>query len=180
MPRTPAPEPAPEPTPEPTVVVAPSVLDRVRANRMGPPAVGLAVAILVGLLFSVLVPREANVLALILLGTLVAAAVGFSVRYLSLSRGLATQTVAFVSTLVGVHLMAVTGSVNGAGGGGIGGIVKLPIAGWDDALLVALATPMFSTGTILAGLIAAMIAGFGPRSEHDHWHHRGHEHHDHA
>lgn len=78
-------------------------------------------------------------------------------------RGLPTQTVAFVSTLVGVHLMAVTGSLNGAGGGGLAGLISLPTLGWDDALLAALATPLFSTGAIVAGLVAAIIAGWGPR-----------------
>ena len=164
MPRNPAP--TPEPTPPPAAL-PPTVLDRVRANRVGPAAVGLAVAIVVGLLFSVLVPKESNVLALILLGALVAAAVGFAVRYLSNVRGTESQIIAFVSTAVGIHLMAVTGSLNGAGGGSLGGLVKVPTIGWDDALLGALASPMISSGGFIAGLVAAMIVGWGPRAPKD-------------
>jgi len=139
------------------------VLDRVRDNRVGPAAVALAGAIILGLLLSVLVPKESNVLALVLLGTILAAAIGFKVRYLSRRHGPATQAIAFVATLVGVHLMAVTGSLNGAGGGALGGLIALPTLGWDDALLAALATPLFSSGAIVAGLVAAIIAGWGPR-----------------
>jgi len=167
----------PAPAPEPTHSPPPSVLDRVRANRVGPPAVALGVAISVGLLLSVLVPKQANVLALILLGTIVAAAVGFTVRFLSSRHGLGSQVVAFVSTIIGVHLMSVTGSLNGTGGGRIAGVLPLPQIGWDEALLAALASPLISTGGIIAGLVAALIAGFGPR-HHDDCH--GHHHHDHG
>ena len=95
MPRTPAnPDPTPEhepvaasgsaeaPATDPTVVYvpAPSYLDRVRTNRMGPLAAALIIGGLSGLLLSMLVPNPANVWALILLGAFVAAAVGFGVR----------------------------------------------------------------------------------------------------
>jgi len=159
-------------------VQAPSILDRVRANRMGAFTVGLAVSLLVGLLLSTLVPSKANVLALLLLGTLVAAAAGFTVRYLTHCRGMKTQAIAFVVAVLGVHIMAVTGSVNGAGLGQIGGLLAAGSPGFGDALLIALALPAVSTGAVIAGFVAAIIAGWGKRhSEHDeHHHHDGHDH----
>lgn len=184
MPRTPASK--PEPTPEPlepvaepvppvveevfveqTVVYvpAPSYLDRVRANRMGPLAAALIIGGLVGLLLSMLVPRPANVWALMLLGVLVAAAVGFGVRFLSVTRSWAATVPAFLGTVLGVHVMAVTGTVNGIGFDKLPAMLKLAGPDFNDSLLAALATPAVSTGTILAGLIAAIIAGWGPREE---------------
>ncbi len=163
-------EPTPEPTPEPVVhavAMPPSVLDRVRANRMGPLAVALGVAVATGLLLSTLVPTDPNVLALGILGALVSAAVGFVVRYLSLSHGWRTQAIALVATVLGVHIMATTGMVNGAGGGTIGGLVTLPNPDFGDALLMALALPAVSSGAILAGLTAAIIAGWSARSAND-------------
>jgi len=186
MPRKPAnptpepiePEPATPTVPEASAVVepatvapavayapAPSYLDRVRGNRMGPLAAALVVGVLVGLLLSTLVPAPINVWALILLGTLVAAAVGFAVRYLSATRGWAAQVPAFIGTVLGVHLMAVAGSINGIGTGKIGEFLKVQGPGFDDGLLAALAAPAFSAGTILAALVAAIIAGWGPRDE---------------
>ena len=181
MPRTPA-TPAPEPV-EPVVpaesantesvatgstvvfVASPSYLDRVRANRMGPLAAALLVGGMVGLLLSMLVPVPANVWALMLLGTLVAAAVGFAVRYLSVTRSWGAQVPAFLGTVLGVHLMAVTGSVTGAEFGQLGAMLKFDGPGFDDGLLAAFAVPAFSTGTVLAALVAAIIAGWGPRDE---------------
>jgi hypothetical protein len=180
MPRTPAskPEQTPEPM-EPVVpvvdeivveqtvvyVAAPSSLDRVRANRMGPVAAALIIGGVVGLLLSMLVPSHPNVWALALLGTLVAAAVGFGVRYLSLTRSWAAIVPAFLGTVLGVHLMAVTGTVNSLGFEKLPSMLNISGPGFDDSLLAALATPAVSTGTILAGLIAAIIAGWGPREE---------------
>jgi hypothetical protein len=181
MPRTPA-TPAPEPvepavpaasgvpeeaTTQPTVVYAPapSYLDRVRANRMGPLAAALLIGGLFGLLLSMLVPNPANVWALILLGTFVAVAVGFGVRYLSYSRSWAGQVPAFLGTVFGVHLMAVTGTLDGLGFEKLPAMLRMSGPGFDDALLGALATPAVSTGTLLAGLVAAIIAGWGPREE---------------
>lgn len=159
-------------------VQAPSVLGRVRANRVGAFAVGLAVSLLVGLLLSTLVPSKPNVLALLLLGTLVAAAAGFTVRYLTHCRGLKTQATAFVVAVLGVHVMAVTGSVSGAGLGQIGGFIGVGSPSFGDALLVSLAVPAASTGAVIAGLVAAIIAGWGKRNpDHDeHHHHDGHDH----
>jgi hypothetical protein len=176
MPRTPAskaPEPeenepvAPEAPAETTVVyvAAPSYLDRVRGNRMGPLAAALLIGALVGLLLSILVPSPANVWALILLGALVAAAVGFGVRYLSTGRSWGAQIPAFLGTVFGVHLMAVAGSVNGASLGQVGAMLKASAPGFDDGLLAALATPAVSSGAVVAGLVAAIIAGWGPRDE---------------
>ncbi|MCR6712677.1 MAG: hypothetical protein NVV57_08250 [Demequina sp.] len=177
MPRTPAnsasepEEPAvaaaPEVIVEETVIYvpAPSYLDRVRANRMGPLAAALVIGGLVGLLLSMLVPNPSNVWALMLLGTLVAAAVGFGVRYLSLTRGWTAWVPALVGTVFGVHLMAVTGTVNGIAFDGLPDFLKISGPGFDDALLAAFATPAVSMGTILAGLIAAIIAGWGPRDD---------------
>ncbi|WP_062076827.1 hypothetical protein [Demequina globuliformis] len=137
-------------------------LEHVRRTAMGPLAVGLGVAVVVGLLLSVVVPPKTGVFALIVLGSLVAAAVGFTVRYVTVDRGWRTQATAFVSAAVGVHLMAVTGTLTGS---------ALPLArftgvervAFDDALMSALATPPFSVGTLLGGLVAAMIAGWAPR-----------------
>ena len=180
MPRTPAskPEPTPEPVePEPTAVEddfveqtivyvpAPSYLDRVRLNRMGPLAAALVVGGLVGLLLSMLVPSPPNVWALMLLGTLIAAAVGFAVRYLSYSGTWRAQLPAFLGTVLGVQIMTVTGTVSGLGFDRLPAMLQVKGPGFDDAFLVALATPAVSTGTILAGLIAAIIVGWGPRDE---------------
>ena len=153
--------------PEPTIVYvpAPSYLDRVRLNRMGPLAAALVIGGLVGLVLSMLVPSPANVWALMLLGTLVAAAVGFGVRYLSYSGSWRAQVPAFLGTVLGAHLMAVTGTINGFGFDNLPKMLNFSGPGFDDALLGALATPAVSTGTILAGLIAAIIVGWGPRDE---------------
>ncbi|MDN4480956.1 hypothetical protein [Demequina muriae] len=142
-----------------------SILDSVRANPMGPLTAGLIVAIAVGLLLSVLVPNDPSVLAMVILGTLLAAAVGFAVRYLSAApeRGLRRQLEALIATAVGVHLMSVTGTV----GGEIPLLSDLGAAGpgFNEALLVAFATPAVSTGALLAGLTAAIIVGWA-RSRH--------------
>lgn len=176
---TPDPEPAPASAapdrhhgPSTSAAPAPrprgSVLDSVRANPMGPLTAGLIVAIAVGLLLSVLVPNDPSVLAMLILGTLLAAAVGFSVRYLSgpAERGLRRQVEALIATAVGVHLMSVTGSV----GGEIPLLSQLGASGpgFNEALLVALATPAVSTGALLSGLTAAIIVGWARgRESHD-------------
>lgn len=162
--------PAPEAAVAP-VHHSPSVLERLRRNRMGAVLGGLIVAIAVALLLSVLVPDSNLLLALSILGLAEAFAVGFTVRYLAGCRGLRHQLTAFVLATVGVHVLATTGMVNqkfgdlsamlagalkGAPGGGVG-------FGWDDALVSALATPAVSTGAILCGFIAAIIAGWGVR-----------------
>lgn len=170
---TPEPEPTPQPTqpeattPAPVVEAPPSVVGRLRRNRMGAVLGGLIVALVLGVLLSVLVPDSQILLALVLLGLGEAAAVGFTVRYLSECRGLKAQITAFVLTAIGVHLLATTGLVNqkigdvaGSLGNGLGSGL-----GWDDALLGALATPAVSTGAVVSGLIAAIIAGWGPRRE---------------
>lgn len=168
---TASPEPAPQaesvtPPPAPAAP-APSVLGRLRGNRMGAVLGGLVVALVLGALLSVLVPDSQLLLALGLLGLGEACAVGFTVRYLSECRGLKTQLTAFVLTGVGVHVLATTGMINqqigdltGFLGGGLGSGL-----GWDDAMLGALATPSISTGVVVCGLIAAIIAGWGPRGE---------------
>jgi len=173
MPRTPANKPTPEPQEpvdvptEDTVVYvpAPSYLDRVRANRMGPLSAALIIGAVVGLLFSMLVPHPSNVWALMLLGALISAAVGFSVRYLSSSRDWKAWMPAFAGTVLGAHLMAITGTLNGVSLDGLGGMLSLAGPGFDDSLLGALATPAVSTGTVLAGLVAVIISGWGPREE---------------
>jgi hypothetical protein len=154
-------------TTEPTVVYvpAPSYLDRVRRNRMGPLTAALIVGALVGLLLSMLVPSPSNVWALMLLGALVAAAVGFCVRYLSVTRSWRAQAPAFIGTVLGVHILSVTGTLQGIGSESLRGMIKFSGPGFDDALLGALATPAVATGTVLAGLVAAIIAGWGPRDE---------------
>lgn len=136
-----------------------SVLDGVRDNSMGPLAAGLLVALAVGLLLSVLVPNDPNLLAFAILGTLVSAAVGFTVRLLSHERGLRRQVETFVVTVIGVHVMSVTGAVGG----------EIPLLsqfgvdgpGFNEALIVALATPAVSSGAVLAGLTALIIVGWG-------------------
>ena len=100
----------------------------------------------------------------VLLGTLVLAAVGFTVRYLSDSRGFVdAQVPAFLGTVFGVHVMAVTGAVSGANFPMFGSLLNIEGPGFDDSLLVALATPAVSSGAIFAGLVAAIIAGWGTR-----------------
>jgi len=138
-----------------------SFLDKVRDNRMGTLTAALVVALVAGLLLSVLVPNEPGLLAMVILSTAIAAAVGFTVRYLAHCRGLRQQVIALIATVIGVHVMSVTGAVGG----------EIPVVGdfidagiaFDDALLAALATPALSTGAFLSGLIAAIIAGWGER-----------------
>ncbi len=166
------PEATPEPaaTTPPPVQPSPSVLGRLRSNRMGAVLGGLVVALLLGALLSVLVPDSQLLLALALLGLAEAAAVGFTVRYLSECRGLKTQVTAFVLTAIGVHVLATTGMINqqignlGDLAGPLGGGLTSGL-GWDDALVGAMATPAISTGAVVCGLIAAIIAGWGPRGE---------------
>jgi hypothetical protein len=167
---------SPEPTPQPESVTppptppAPSILGRLRGNRMGAVLGGLIVALVLGALLSVLVPDSQLLLALALLGLGEAFAVGFTVRYLSECRGLKTQLTAFVLTGVGVHVLATTGMINQQIGnlgdlmGSLGGSRGSGL-GWDDAMLGALATPSISTGAVVCGLVAAIIAGWGPRGE---------------
>ena len=140
-----------------------SILDSVRGNRMGPLVASLTVAVLVGLLLSVLVPDEPGALALTILGALVAAAVGVTVRYLSEGERTRHQVEAFLAAGVGVHLMSVTGMV----GGDLPVVSELGIdgPGFNEALLVALASAPVSTGGLLAGLTAAIIVGWGPRRD---------------
>ncbi|WP_084124306.1 hypothetical protein [Demequina sp. NBRC 110054] len=140
-----------------------SILDRWRQNRMGALAAGLIVAVAVGLLLSVLVPSDPNLLAYVLLGLLVTAAVGATVRYLSPERGLLDQAAAFVAAALGVHLMIVTGAVNSAGSGLLEDVLGVSGPGFDDALMAALGLPMVSTGVLLSGVVAAIIVGWGPR-----------------
>lgn len=136
-----------------------SILDGVRANPMGPVTVGLGIAIGIGLLLSVLVPAEPNVLAMSILGVLLAAAIGFSMRYLSGQHNVVRQIEAFVVTVIGIHVMAVTGSLN----------IDLPFLsqfgvsgpGFNETVLAALATPPVSTGGLIAGVVAAIIVGWG-------------------
>jgi hypothetical protein len=141
-----------------------SVLEALRHNQVGGLFAGLTIAVAVGLLLSVLVPSEPHLLALALLGALMAAAVGFTVRGTSLHRGLISQVVAFVATVIGTHLMTVTGMVGGelpGLPGGIGGDVS-----FNDAAVVALATPAVAVGPVLTGLIAAIIVGWGAPVRH--------------
>jgi len=147
--------------PAPPAPGSTSALDRVRANRMGSLTAGLVVAVVIGLLLSVLVPNEPSLLAIVILGTLLSAAVGFTVRYLATCRGPRRQAEAFVATALGVHLMTVTGVV----GGEIPLLAQLGAEGpgFDDAVLAALATPPVSMGGLLAGLTAAIIVGWGAR-----------------
>jgi hypothetical protein len=137
---------------------------------MGAVLGGLVVALLLGALLSVLVPDSQLLLALTLLGLGEAAAVGFTVRYLSEWRGLKTQVTAFVLTAIGVHVLATTGVVNQQIGnvGDLAGPLRGALGsglGWDDAAMTALATPAVSTGAVVCGLVAAIIAGWGPRGE---------------
>lgn len=150
------------PQPATQAAPAPSLLERLRRNRMGGLTAGLVVAVLLGLLLSILVPDSQLLLALIILGLAIAAAVGFTVRYLSTDRGLLTQLAAFVSGAIGVHLLGTTGVVHQSIDG-LGDLLGGAAPGWDDALLAALFTPAVSTGAVLVGLIAAIIAGWGPR-----------------
>lgn len=171
-----APEPQPEPQPAAAPApVSPSVLERMRRNRMGAVLGGLIVSLVVAMLLSILVPDSNVLLALVLLGALESAAVGFAVRTLTVERGLATQVTAFVLAAIGTHVLATTGVVNTAignlqdaigalltGGPGPRGGAGSGL-GWDDALLGSLWTPTISTGAVIAGLVAAIIAGWGAR-----------------
>ena len=138
-----------------------SFLESVRRNRMGVLTAALVVALVFGLLLSVLVPNKPGALAMLLLGTLLAVAVGSTVRYLSQARGLVTQVVAFVATTIGVHVMAVTGVASGS----IPALEQLGVGGpsFNDALVIAFAIPAISTGGVVAGLVAVIIAGWGPK-----------------
>lgn len=160
MPPTVPPTPTTEAIPTP---LPPSFLERLRRNRMGALTASLTVGLVAGLLLAVLVPSKPNLYAMVLLGLLITAAVGFTVRYLATCHGLRTQATAFLGAVVGIHVMAVTGTVNGTADGGVVAMLGLEGPGFDDALLAALATPAVSTGGLLAGLVAAIIAGWGTR-----------------
>lgn len=156
--------------------VSPSVLERLRRNRMGAVLGGLLVALAVGMLLSIFVPDSNLLLALAILGLAEAFAVGFTVRYLTECRGLATQVTAFVLAALGTHVLVTTGMVNQAIGdlsSSLGDLLGGSSAGasdfgWDDSLIAALATPSVSTGAIVCGLVAAIIAGWGARPERHH------------
>lgn len=153
----------------PAADLPPSFLERLRRNRVGALAAGLVVAVVVGLLLAVLVPAEPNLYASLVLGALLAAAVGFTVRYLSVCRGLRAQATGFVATVLGVHLMITTGTANAVMGRGQAPLRELlgaQVPGFDDALLAALAIPAVSTGGVVAGLVAMVIVGWGARGHH--------------
>ena len=141
---------------------APSFLERLRRNRMGTLTAALTVAVIAGLLLAILVPSTPQLYATVLLGLLLTAAVGFTVRYLAADRGLRAQGIAFLATALGVHVMAITGAIDGSGAGELLEIIGAEGPGFDDALLAALATPAVSAGGVLAGLVAAIVAGWGP------------------
>lgn len=170
-------KPAPQPEPEPTDAVAEpiaapahaSILERLRRNRMGALTGGLVVGLALAMLLSILVPDQQLLLALIILGVAEGVAVGAAVRFLSAERGLLTQVSAFVAAVIGTHVLGTTGMINqklgdlGDLGGALGGALTSGL-GWDDALLAAFATPAISTGAVLTGLLAAIIAGWGTPS----------------
>ncbi len=171
-PPAPAPHAAPAAPPAPPARPASaSVLERLRRNRMGAVLGGLVVSLALGLLLSLIVPDTQVLLALIIFGMAEAVAVGFTVRYLTDWRGLSTQLTAAGTAAIGVHVLATTGVIyqsfgdlgelmqglfGGRGDQGTG-------LGFDDALLAGLWTPTVSTGAIIVGLVAAIIAGWGPR-----------------
>lgn len=172
--RKPASQPEPEPTEAVTAPVTepvaapahPSILERLRRNRMGALTGGLVVALAVAMLLSILVPDQQLLLAFIILGIAEGVAVGAAVRFLSVERGLLTQVSAFVAAVIGTHVLGTTGMINqklGDLGGLLGGSFTSGL-GWDDALLAAFATPAISTGAVLTGLLAAIIAGWGTPS----------------
>jgi hypothetical protein len=154
-------------------------IDSTRGNRVGSLTAALAVALVVALVLSILVPGEPSLLPIALLGLLLAVAVGFAVRFFSSCHGLKHQVIAFVATVLGVHVMITTGTIHGSIGGGagrglgggiggtLGGIVEglVPTVSYGDAMLGALATPAISSGGVLVGLVAAIIVGWGPRSD---------------
>lgn len=136
---------------------------------MGMALGALVVAIIVSLALSILVPDSHVLLALTMLGAIVAAAVGFTVRTLDRTRGWVAQGTAFIAAALGTHIMATTGLVNQAidEAHGVADLLRLGASsglGWDDAVLTALATPTMSTGALLAGIVAAIIAGWGQRA----------------
>lgn len=171
--RKPASQPEPEPQEEVTEAVAapvaPSILERLRRNRMGALTGGLVVSLALAMLLSILVPDRYVLLALTILGVAEAVAVGAAVRYLAVERGLLTQLSAFVAAVLGMHVLGTTGMINqklgdlGDLGGALGGTLTSGL-GWDDALLASFATPAVSTGAVLTGLLAAIIAGWGTPS----------------
>ncbi|WP_084077176.1 hypothetical protein [Demequina sp. NBRC 110057] len=144
---------------EPAPVATPSALEHVRRTPMAPFTAALAVGILLGLLLSFLVPDDPGALALVVLGAAVAAAVGYTARLLSSDASWWTLGAAGIAAAVGVHLMAVTGTVGG--GNAVLEMLGGEAPGFNDALLTALATPPLSAGTLLAGVVAAIIAGWG-------------------
>lgn len=149
------------PAPAPAQRGQGSFLDSIRATSMGPAVTGAVVALVLALLLSVLVPSDPGALAMIILGTLLALGVGFAVRYVVPDRRSRHALEAFLAAAVGVHLMSVTGMATG----------ELPLLsqlgtqgpGFNEALLIALSTPPVSAGGVLAGALAAIVVGWGPR-----------------
>ncbi len=156
-------DPLPAVTPAAAGTVPPSLLERLRRNRMGGLAAGLGVAVVLGSLLSILVPDDHVLLALVILGAALSAAVGFTVRYLTYNRSLLTQLAAFVSAAIGAHVMSVAGSVNQSASG-LFELIGGQGPSWEDSMLSALAMPTVSTGAMLCGLVAAVIAGWGPHA----------------
>ncbi|WP_084101025.1 hypothetical protein [Demequina sp. NBRC 110051] len=136
-----------------------SALERVRRVPMAPAAVALGLSLVLGLLLSFMVPDDPGALALMVLGAAVAAAAGFTVRTLSRNADGWTLATAAIAAAFGAHVMAVTGAVGGENE--VLSMIGAEGPSFNDALLAALATPPFSAGTLLAGVVAALITGWG-------------------
>ena len=155
----PEPEAATSGTSAPPASEPMSAIEHVRRTPMAPAAVALGVGVIAGLVLSFLVPDDPGAFAMLVLGAAVTAAVGFTVRFLVRDVRPFTLGVAAVSAGLGVHVMGVTGSLQGSlpllDQVGVGG------PGFNDALLAALAVPPFSAGALMAAAVAAIIAGWG-------------------
>lgn len=133
-----------------------------KSNAMGPLVSGLVVALLFGFALSFLIDGRADFWALAILGTLVAVATGTVVRLVG-RRGLVDQVVAFVATVIGVNTMAVRGLADVDVPEALEDFLDISGPSFTDSLLAAYAAPVVSVGVILAGLIAVIIVGWGPR-----------------
>ena len=125
-----------------------SFLDVLRRNRVGALVSGLVVMFAAALLLSAAVPDDLNVVIALLLVTLLAAAVGFSVRVTAPDQGAWTLVTAGVLAGIGTPIMIETG---------------LSAASFGDALLGSFMSEYLFVAAALAAIIAVICAGWGKR-----------------
>jgi hypothetical protein len=127
-----------------------SFFDALRRNRVGALISGLVVMLAVALLLSAAVPDDLNIVIALLLISLLAAAIGFTVRVTSPDQKAATLWTAAGLAALGTPIMFM--NVNVA-----------PDTSFGDALLTSFHDSYFYVSSALAAIIAIICAGWGKR-----------------